>query len=342
MRIILTILGFVFLLSNGAMSQELIIEGSGTGKLYLIHKVKASEGLYAIGRQYHVDPTVLASYNGISPNKGLSLNQLIKVPLSAANFSQDPKAATASSATPVYYKVKASEGLYRIGINHNKVAIDLIKKWNGLNSDVLNTGQNLIIGYLTGGTGLAANDKPAQTPAEQKPVVASSDTKTTPPPANNTGTEKTTPVNRGTAKAVLEPVKEATKPATETVPNKPPTTPKTNQPVYLPKGTSYFQSAFEDEIKRGRTVKTSTLNGGVFKSTSGWQDGKFYILMNNIPTGTLVKVHHIGSNKVVFAKVLGEVPDMKQNSGLSFRLSNAAAAELGVSEDTRFNVEVTF
>ena len=80
---------------------------------------------------------------------------------------------------------------------------------------------------------------------------------------------------------------------------------------------------------------------GIFKSTSGWQDGKYYALMNNVTVGTVVRVTDPTTGKSVYTKVLGQLPEMKESAGLTIRISNAAAAELGQGEG-RFNVQVNY
>jgi hypothetical protein len=97
----------------------------------------------------------------------------------------------------------------------------------------------------------------------------------------------------------------------------------------------YFKSQYAES---GKTVIG---NAGVFKSTSGWNDGKYYALMNNVPIGTIVKVTFSSTNKSIFAKVLGQLPEMKESSGLSIRLSDAAASELGVMI-SKFYVDVKY
>ena len=86
--------------------------------------------------------------------------------------------------------------------------------------------------------------------------------------------------------------------------------------------------------------KSASGQAGTFKSTSGWTDGKYYALMNGVPVGTIIHVTAQNS-KAVYAKVLGQLPDMKESSGLLIRISNAASAELGLGEG-RFAVEVKY
>ena len=88
-----------------------------------------------------------------------------------------------------------------------------------------------------------------------------------------------------------------------------------------------------------RANKSLTGQGGTFKSTSGWTDGKYYVLMNDVPKGTIVKV--IANGKTIFAKVLGELPEMKESTGLLAWVSNAGTTELG-SADGRFAIEVMY
>ena len=63
--------------------------------------------------------------------------------------------------------------------------------------------------------------------------------------------------------------------------------------------------------------------------------------MNNGTIGAIVKITDPASGKSVYAKILGQLPDMKESAGLTIRISNAAAAELGVGEG-RFNAQVNY
>lgn len=86
-------------------------------------------------------------------------------------------------------------------------------------------------------------------------------------------------------------------------------------------------------------MKTLTMESSIFKTMSGWDDKKYYVLANGIPEGTIVRL--TANNKSVCAKVLGSLPTMKGDNGLQMRVSNAAAATLGL-ETNRFQLMVTF
>jgi hypothetical protein len=98
---------------------------------------------------------------------------------------------------------------------------------------------------------------------------------------------------------------------------------------------SYFKTQYEE------TGKSVSGAAGIFKSTSGWTDGKYYALVNNVAVGTIVRVNNPVSGKAIFAKVLGSLPDMKESLGLIARLSDAAATDLDASGG-RFSVEVRY
>jgi hypothetical protein len=70
----------------------------------------------------------------------------------------------------------------------------------------------------------------------------------------------------------------------------------------------------------------------IFKTASGWSDRKYYVLMNEAPSGSVVKISASNGN-IVYAKVLWKLDDMKENKGLQFRISEAAAAALNVQGD---------
>ncbi len=89
----------------------------------------------------------------------------------------------------------------------------------------------------------------------------------------------------------------------------------------------------------GGRISNQSGEAASFKSTSGWQDKKYYALINDVAPGTIIKV--ISSNKIVFAKVLGSLPEMKENTDLLLRLSNSAASHLGIV-DSKFQVQISY
>lgn len=99
----------------------------------------------------------------------------------------------------------------------------------------------------------------------------------------------------------------------------------------------YFASFFSNQKK---AASFQTLNGtaAVFKSVSGWKDNKFYILTNELPVGTIVRIT-TSDFKSICAKVINALPEV--GNAIQYRLNDAAAAILGVTNKT-FQVSVTY
>lgn len=99
----------------------------------------------------------------------------------------------------------------------------------------------------------------------------------------------------------------------------------------------YFASLFSNQ-KKAASIQTLEGTAAVFKSLSGWQDKKFYMLTNQLPVGTVVRIT-TADFKSVCAKVINSLPEV--GSAVQYRLNDAAAAILGITNKT-FQISVTY
>lgn len=99
----------------------------------------------------------------------------------------------------------------------------------------------------------------------------------------------------------------------------------------------FFASSFAAQ-KKSNTFQTIEGTASVFKSLSGWEDKKFYVLTNELPVGTIVRVT-TSDLKSICAKVINVLPEV--GSAIQYRLSDAAVAILGITSKT-FQVSVTY
>jgi len=99
----------------------------------------------------------------------------------------------------------------------------------------------------------------------------------------------------------------------------------------------YFASLFTNQ-KKSASFQTLEGTAAVFKSVSGWEDKKFYILTNQLPIGTIVRIT-TADFKSICAKVISSLPDV--SNSIQYRLSDAAAAILGITNKT-FKISVTY
>lgn len=322
-------------------AQTLMVQ-QDAGKMYVQHTVQPKENWYSVGRMFNLSPSVIASFNGLKMDKGLSIGQKIKIPLNAQNLAQEGQPAGDEAFIPVYHTVKEKEGLYRIGQTFNKVSVDQLKAFNKMKTDDVVIGSNLVVGYLKVKKELSPLAGAAVLPpasVASKPVTEAP--KTTPPAA--APKPQTTPpvVNPEPEKKepVAKPVEEKPAPVTKPVEEKPVTPPSTTVRNDGPSTEGAFATVFKDQTN-GNTQTTGL--AGIFKSTSGWKDGKYYVLMNKVTPGTIVKITSVSTNRVVYAKVLGEIPPGKENDGLLIRISNAASAQLQVAEGAKFDVTLSY
>jgi len=320
---------FVMALAPAFAQTKLQVQGSSTN-LHLVHTVAAKENWYSIGRIYNQSPKEIAPFNGISIDKPLAIGQKIKIPLTDANFTQDGKKAADEVFVPLYHTVQEGEWMYRISTTHKKVPVENLEKWNSIKNEHLKSGMQLIVGYLKVKQSQSALAKMGTNKimiASAPPVVANEN--------KQAEVVKKEPVPPPTTIAKEDSKKPEVK--EETVKTEP--KPVEAQPVSNPGPVSHKGGTFKKLY--AETGNTTTGNAGIFRSTSGWNDGKYYALMNNVPVGTIVKVSFSSTNKSVYAKVLGQLPEMKESQGLTLRISDAAASELGVSMN-KFYVDVKY
>ena len=312
--------------------------------LYLVHTVVAKDNWYSIGRIYNLSPKELAPFNDLPMEKPLEIGQQLRIPLKPVNFSQDNLKEADEVFVPVYYVVKEREWMYRISQNNNKVPIEKLEQWNNVTNYDIRPGMRMIVGYLKvkssqsplasqatsirTAPAVAKSNEPVQKTSE--PVAHKTEEKSIDPPK-----EKPQDVVKTEAPKVENKIED--KPLTVNKPaeQKPVETKPVSTQASVDNKGGFFKSQYDE------TGKATAGAAGVFRSTSGWQDGKYYALMNNIPVGTIIKVANPSNGKSVYAKVLGTLPDMKESAGLTLRISDAAATELGLASN-KFPVSVRY
>lgn len=96
---------------------------------------------------------------------------------------------------------------------------------------------------------------------------------------------------------------------------------------------NFFKSAYHQQVTEGKSISAESSNYGYFKSNSGWKDGKYYLLINEVLPGTIVKIELQSTQRTIYAKVLGPLTPTKENEGLMLRLSAASLASLGIKDN---------
>ena len=334
----LLILVLPLFICSFAISQDLIVK-SGSKGLYLEHKVAAKEGLFPIGRMYNVHPRHIANFNGIDFNKGLAIGQQINIPLSDTNFKQ-----TVNTGVPVYYNVTGNESLANISVK-SKAQINSLRAWNNLATDNASPGTKLIVGFLISNE--LKNRVVTITPKTLVVEESVSNVK------KQESSEKKQPATEVKKEVIAEEsvsnVKKQEESKKQIDPDLKKEEPKKTEPIVVKQpeiknddGTGYFKSNFYQQVKTSPLTKEQTLTSSIFKTTSGWQDGKYYLLINGVEPGTIVKITNPSNSKIIFAKVLYAMDKIRENQGVDIRISDAAASSLAVSEMDKFILKVNY
>lgn len=133
------------------------------GKKYILHQIDKGETFYALSRKYHVpvadiqkvNPELVSSFSvgsqALIPikNSGTTNTQAeVTNNTTTTTKKEETKIKTEKVKVPIIHTVAKSEGLYRISTMY-KVTVAQIKEWNHMNSESLELGQELIVGYKT-------------------------------------------------------------------------------------------------------------------------------------------------------------------------------------------------
>lgn len=302
----------------------------------VLHAVKSGETLSMLAKRYHTTVGDIMRANDMNSKSILKIGKKIKIPTASSASAQKeeakkiPEKSSSTKQTTQLKKdidatihvVEEKETLYSISKKYNVTVAQLIQ-WNDLHNDNIHPGQKLVIipetkEQVANNTAVAADKivEKKTTPQVQQPSVVTENK-----PVEKQVTSETE-TNKSPEKNVLQ--------ASNA------NNPQENKSAVNPKnaGTEGYFAAMYQDGKNELSGEAATL-----KTASGWLDKKYYVLINNIDAGTIVRIN--ANNKSVFAKVLGPLPDVKEDNGLLLRICNAAATELGAA-DSKFAVTVNY
>jgi hypothetical protein len=295
---------------------------------------------------------------------GELLAKNLKIPLRTENFYQKGLIDSSLAFIPVYHLTKSSQTVQQISAQFNKVPVTSLKLWNGIPKTGIVSGMQILVGYLRAlpeqvayfeesiphylavvekpkiiipkpekkidSVAIVVKDKPKVKEdtkvviETKKPVDSTSIAKENKPAKKDPNVTVTQPKEKPKT-VTTNPNEETKKPTTE------PSKPVGAKLIHV----GLFQDVYKPSIPKEKVL---TGDAALFESNSGWQNGKYYVLIPKLKPGAIVKISY--ANKVLYAKVLGELP-VDDEKGILLRLSNAAANELGV-KDAKFPVVVTY
>ena len=318
---------------------------------YSMHTLVAGESLSNLAKSHHTTVGDIMRLNGMNAQSQLHIGDKIKIPASTTVIQTKPVVAASTPAPAVAvstiaktHVVATGETLYRISQTY-KIPVERLMALNNLQDGNVKLGQTLVVSEGT------IPQSPAKTRTEQSaPVISEPQRQNEQAETIQAQQEVKQPVSTNTnVTTPLPSQKPDANPPVTTGPPSTTTTPEididnsnSQQTTYssltdIPK-EGFFTSLYGKEV-RNRSEKTKNGAAMTFKSASGWADKKYYILMNDVPSGSIVKIKN--GNNELYAKVLWNLGDMKENDGLDFRISTAAAAALGIS-DQKFPLTIVY
>ena len=336
-----------------AQTLPLMVQLDEQKKPYLNHTIGVKENFYSIGRIYNISPKVFAPYNGMELTSGLSIGQTIKIPLNEANFWQNGARKGNETVVPVYHQVQGKETVTSVCKLYNADKTMLVS-WNNISDEKISVGDKLIIGFLKVDKALSPLAAQGVGPRAEPPSPKVEEKKEEPKIPAKPLEDKKTPAqsklpNRDSIKqATLKKEEKAVVSQPDPTEQKNTVTPPVLavqkpdlETLSTYKGDGHFKEEYNTQTNSGKNIQKSTMKGGSFKSTSGWTDGKYYILIDGIERGTILKLLNTSNKKVIYAKVLAGIAETKPGASEAFLISNAAAQQLGLSSST-FELEISW
>lgn len=304
-------IGMLLLCFCVTAQQKLLLKGKPNA-MYIEHKVGEKESLSSIGRIYGITASQLSRFNGRSPSSVLSKGSTLKIPLSVNDISQ-------KTGTPVYHTVVKGDNLFKISQHYNKVPVNQLKTWNKLGAAGVKNGQELVVGYIK-----TNSDQPSPISTQKEAVTEKA-------------VESIVTTDAATKSQVSEQVKTVPVKEKESVPVFHNDLDEKNNATLSDEG--FFASLYDrDDLTLVQQYRSG--DAATFKTISGWTDRKYYVLINDIKPGTIVRITG-SNNKSICARVLSQLPVTKGDEGLLLRMNNAAASALGI-KDEKFTVTLTF
>ena len=292
---------FIFVIGNFHVWEE---KPSEDIPKYLIHVVKAKETLYSISRQYGVTVTDILNVNpALGESNTLALEQILRIPnklkkkqitstLPTDNELQ-PKVISQTQQLPVkgtFHIVEKGQTLYSISKLYN-VSVSDLQKWNHLHDFNVKLGTQLIVN--PSGKLIPKNEPvPVTTPVKPEPEIKKEETVTAP--------LDTESINEDIEKPDIQ--------ASDNISQK-------------EMGKLFRQKATSSSMQ---TVKGT---GAPMTTTLGSMETTYFAMHKTLSIGTIIKIKNLVNSKIVYAKVIGKLPENDENKHVIVRYT------LGVKKD---------
>ena len=106
--------------------------------------MRRGENLWLIARKYDVRIKDIVDINKLARAKYIKPGQMLQIPADGYDLYRKRALKKSYSSKQIYYTVRSGDTLSEIAMTYH-TSVRKIKKWNGLRSDRIYTGQKLKI-----------------------------------------------------------------------------------------------------------------------------------------------------------------------------------------------------
>lgn len=311
--ILFLVLLIVFLFSFGQKSD---VKPATTKSQYIMHVVKFGETLTKISQKYGVTKTEILKANPSMTADNLHPEDIIRIP---KNVNSKDLTSSQTKGNTTSSKVKVNEGSSKISANFHivekgqtlyiiskmyGVKVEDLQKWNQLKDTGLKIGMKLAVSDPSAkkNTTLSADKLPQESTEPMK--------KETVNPNSETLEVKDEPVTPDMVKEDEENT-EPEKPETQAVENE---------------SQKELSTLYKSKLAGGKVVNNKG-TGAPMTTTLGAMESVYFAMHKTLAIGTIIKIKNLVNNKVIYAKVIGKLPDNDENKHVIVRYS------LGVKKD---------
>jgi len=283
---------------------------------FVMHVVKFGETLTKISKMYDVTVTDILKANPSMTENNLMPEQIIRIPnkgnkkvLSTNTVAVElqPKTTTKPTSTPKngqYHTVEAGQTMYSISKMY-AIKVEDLQKWNNIKDFNLKVGSQIVV--------VDPNFKPNPKAYIEIPTVEKEEVTVSKPSTTVT-------------KPIEVKKEEPTKPMVETQEMVETETQKPDIQASDNETQKDLAKIFKAKAA-SMSVQTAKGTGAPMTTTLGAMESVYFAMHKWLPIGTIIKIKNLVNSKIVYAKVIGKLPDTDENKHVIVRYS------LGVKKD---------
>jgi LysM repeat protein len=283
---------------------------------YIMHVVKFGETLTKIAKKYGVSTSDILKINPSLTADNLNPEQILRIPnlnnkkvltnSDSESYKQIPVVEVKPNLKPKsghLHTVEHGQTIYGISKMYG-VKVDEIQKWNQLTDYNIKIGSQLIVA------------DPAKMKSDITPIAESLKVK-----PNQSETINKLPEKKTEPQKQVEPPKETLESENDESETQKPdiqASEKGNQKELI--------KLFKDKAAGSKIIVTKG-TGAPMTTTLGAMETVYFAMHKSLPIGTIIKIKNLVNSKIIYAKVIGKLPETDENKHVIVRYS------LGVKKD---------